>query len=351
MIEIEERIENSFKNNLPFTVFRKPNSEEVKAVFQKENCPFYTKNFEESGFVFAPFSNKEEVLIIPYSEADVISLYARNHVYHSNQEIGIFETLYSDIDKNKHIQLVEKGIDFINTSGAKKIVLSRKEKIKIEDFNLMDVLKKLLFHYPTAFVYVWFHPKTGLWLGATPETLLSITDGSFKVMALASTQEYKGVMDVAWGFKEIQEHQYVVDFISSQINSDELDISNTYTVKAGNLLHLRADISGELSKDSSILNLINALHPTPATCGLPKEISKNFILENENYDREYYTGFLGEINNNSFADLFVNLRCMKVDTEKSEVSLFVGGGITKDSIPENEWEETVAKTNVMKKVL
>src|SRR5690606_16197073 len=120
----------------------------------------------------------------------------------------------------------------------------------------------------------------------------------------------------------------------------------------------------------NLKNLIAALHPTPAVCGLPKIEAREFILKNENYDREFYTGFLGEINmpqevrrssnrrnqeNQAYSSivpktsLFVNLRCMKL-TEDS-VEIFVGGGITKESIPEAEWEETQNKAGTMKAVL
>lgn len=95
--------------------------------------------------------------------------------------------------------------------------------------------------------------------------------------------------------------------------------------------------------------LINALHPTPAVCGLPKAVAEAFILQNENYDRSYYSGYLGELNLNERTSLFVNLRC--VELENNLASIYVGGGITADSIPENEWEETVSKAEVMKKVL
>ncbi len=116
--------------------------------------------------------------------------------------------------------------------------------------------------------------------------------------------------------------------------------------------------------------IISALHPTPAVCGLPKEKAKKFILSEENYDREFYTGFLGELNlqknvqrsrtrrnveNLAYravkkeTGLYVNLRCMKIEDGKAV--LFVGGGITKDSVPEDEWEETVNKAQTMKKVL
>jgi len=112
------------------------------------------------------------------------------------------------------------------------------------------------------------------------------------------------------------------------------------------------------------------LHPTPAVCGLPKDAAKQFILKNENYNREFYTGFLGEINiktsisrnsnsrnveNNAYAavktvsNLYVNLRCMQISNQ--EAIIYVGGGITKDSNVEAEWEETVQKALVIKKVL
>ena len=74
-----------------------------------------------------------------------------------------------------------------------------------------------------------------------------------------------------------------------------------------------------------------------------------FIVKNEGYDREFYTGFLGELNVDGQTNLFVNLRCMKV--ENNLVHIFVGGGITIDSNVEDEWQETVEKSKVVKKAL
>ena len=97
------------------------------------------------------------------------------------------------------------------------------------------------------------------------------------------------------------------------------------------------------------------MHPTPAVCGLPRNNAKDFVLKNENYHRSFYTGFLGEINmedknlNSKNSSLFVNLRCMEIRNEKA--SIYVGGGITKDSVAKKEWEETVSKSKTMKKVL
>ena len=87
---------------------------------------------------------------------------------------------------------------------------------------------------------------------------------------------------------------------------------------------------------------------------MPKKKSKAFIIENENYDRTFYTGFLGELNssfsgNSISSDLFVNLRSMQIQENKA--ILYMGCGITRESMPEKEWEESVNKSMTMKKVL
>ncbi len=82
---------------------------------------------------------------------------------------------------------------------------------------------------------------------------------------------------------------------------------------------------------------------------MPKSVATKFILKNEGYNRAYYSGFLGELNIHDVTNLFVNLRCMQL--EKMIASIYVGGGITKDSNSKKEWDETVCKAEVIKKVL
>jgi len=90
---------------------------------------------------------------------------------------------------------------------------------------------------------------------------------------------------------------------------------------------------------------ITNLHPTPAVCGLPKDKSLELILQTEKHNREYYAGYCGPINYQNKTDLFVNLRCMKI--LEDQLALFVGGGLTKDSVPTKEWDETVLKAKTL----
>ncbi|RZJ26337.1 MAG: isochorismate synthase, partial [Flavobacterium sp.] len=224
------------------------------------------------------------------------------------------------------------------------------------DLDVVAAFKKLIALYPTAFRYLWFHRETGIWMGATPEQLIKANDKQFNTVALAGTQAFSGNEQVEWQQKEIAEQQFVTDFISESLMSSAsgMTFSDSYTAKAGNLLHIKTDIQGTLNTDASLEEVLKVLHPTPAVCGFPKADAKEFITANEGYDREFYSGFLGELNKDfandkKASELYVNLRCMKIDDNNAH--LFIGCGITKDSIPENEFTETVNKSLTMKKVL
>ncbi|XRE42297.1 Isochorismate synthase [Tenacibaculum discolor] len=345
-MSIFSNIKETLDKKLPFVTYRKPNTSKVKGWFQQNDDLITSENYSESGFIFAPFDSKEKAVLIPknqstYTEEEVIiDNILANNTNHSP------DTAFEE----NHIQLVEKGIAAIKNQEFKKVVLSRKEKVELPDFNLIETFQKLLNSYPTAFVYVWYHPKVGMWLGATPETLVSIKDKSFTTMALAGTQVYNDTTNVTWQPKELEEQQFVTDYITDRLLniSSEITTSAVETIKAGKLLHLRTILNGKLKTNTA--SLIKSLHPTPAVCGLPLEASKQFILDNENYHRSFYTGFLGELNiNDKESNLFVNLRCMEVSNKT--VNIYVGGGITRDSNPAKEWQETVAKTTTMKKVL
>ncbi|MFD2562537.1 isochorismate synthase [Aquimarina rubra] len=350
------KIQSQWDRELPFVIYRKSGEKELHSFLQNNNELYKVDSYDTTGFVFAPFDNRDDTILISAENSEyyrsVISE-TEFEVQHNKQSISI------DIDDNEkeaHLKLVRKGIEAITQGSFKKVVLSRKEEMHFSDITPLVVFQKLIDSYPNAFVYCWYHPAIGIWLGATPETLVTIKGDQFFTMSLAGTQPHVDSLEVKWGAKEIEEQAIVTDYVMNRLSSkvDSLEKSGTYTHKAGTLLHLRTDIKGTLiPNNSNIEDIIKTLHPTPAVCGLPKEEALSFIMKNELYDRKYYTGFLGELNivknGHRESNLFVNLRCMEFVSKKALI--YAGGGITKDSIPENEWEETVRKTETMKKVL
>lgn len=351
MSDFFEKVIQQQQQNLPFVLYCKPNSDTIIGMFQQNDTLFDVVDFTEKGFVFASFDGNS-VHLIPENESEIIGVIREKG---AADVLGKKQELPNNSDKIDFERIVAKGIQAINKQKFKKVVLSRKEIIELENFDLVATFKKLVQLYPSTFVYCFYHPQVGAWMGATPEQLVKANVNVFETMALAGTQKDYGSEEIVWEKKEREEQQYVTDYIVDQLQDATLEISVTepYSLKAGSVWHLKTDIWGVLNTGFSLKQVVNLLHPTPAVCGLPKEVSKAFILENENYDRDFYTGFLGELNTSFAVDsvsssLFVNLRCMQI--RNSQAHLYMGCGITKDSIPENEWMESVNKSMTMKRV-
>jgi isochorismate synthase len=362
-------VQNHFESELPFVIYRKPNKEIIRGVFQEDDNLYITSAFKENGFVFSPFDTDLNAILFPLEKSKKMSAFYVLTDFESVEKKNVSElTPENELLKNQHVQLVQKGVDSIQNNELKKVVLSRKEEVKIKEItngtDLINLFERLIGKYPAAFVYCWYHPSVGLWFGATPESLFSLEKKTFRTMALAGTQKFEEDAKVTWSEKEKEEQNLVTDFLENALEKivPILMVSKPATVKAGNVIHLKTEVGGTINtRLCDIPCLIKRLHPTPAVCGLPKDKAMSFIKENEMYDREFYTGFLGELNyddeafekkggsKEGYADFYVNLRCMKIN--KDIATLFVGGGITRDSYPEDEWKETVDKTSTMLQIL
>ncbi len=363
--DLIRQIEEHQNQNLPFVLYRKPKTLVVNAILQKDDEVNYLKDFNTTGFIFAPFDSKKEIVLTPLDH--FISAEYQAQAFHKHHDIT---DVSQEFQKAEHQSLIEKGVAKIKKDSLEKVVLSRRLQVSCKHQPLA-IFKRLLMNYENAFVYLWHHPKIGTWLGATPEILLHLENNHLTTMSLAGTQKYEGNAKPDWQTKEINEQELVTSFIKKALEGkvENLKIFERETIKAGQLLHLRTKFSGIL-QHNQLNALVDALHPTPAVCGYPRDVAKEFILKNERYNREFYTGYLGELNfkneikrtsrrkntENSVykalktsTNLFVNLRCMQWQGHSALV--YVGGGLTKGSDSEKEWQETVAKTKTMLQVL
>jgi len=344
-----QRINSHYKQHLPFILYSLPNKDSIKVCLQNDDTLYGMDSHINESFIFAPFDYNKNPICIPLEKGETFTeAYLKKEVDH--QEVEIKEEAKT---REKYIKSIKNAISVIKNRNAIKIVISRKKEIKLKQFDLKVLINRLLNLYPNAFRYVWYHPKTGLWCGASPELLVKSEGPSFITMALAGTQKYEEGNNPIWHHKEREEQQIVVDAISTSLQkvTSVVKISKSYTYRAASIVHLRSDITVILKKGKTTLSsIVSALHPTPAVCGAPQKFAKKYILNNEDYNREFYTGFLGPIcESESCSELYVNLRCMKI--ENNIASLFVGGGITIASDPESEWEETEHKLQTMLQVI
>ena len=246
---------------------------------------------------------------------------------------------------------VNLAIESIKRHEHKKLVLARKKTARISgDFSAGKVFKNINVVFKTTFNSIIYTPFYGLWIGASPETLVSRNSKNiFKTVALAGTQSANGKIEkeAVWSQKEIEEQAYVSRFIVERLKKirlREFDDIGPKTVKVGHLFHLKTEFLvnlNEVNFPDLLSDMLEMLHPTSAVCGMPKETAMKFVLANENFSRELYSGYLGPVNIGGETHLFVNLRCVKI--VENEITFFAGAGITEDSDPEKEFLETETK--------
>lgn len=352
------------EKNLTFAAYRLPETADKKIIVQKnpvsEKVNIDTNLFEKKGFLISPFvmnSDNSSYLIAPDivitqdGEQFYSILNAFPPVEHDTNE-NISDLI---VDKEEYLLQVEEILNEISKGSFKKAVISR---TKVVEGNyrskISHIFDLLCTSYPNAFVYI-FNVAGQLWIGATPEPLICSHSNELVTVSLAGTKEYSETnLNIdAWSNKERVEQEYVTYFIENALqkfNITGYKKSGPYTKKAGNLLHLRTDFTLNLHCINGQLgDLLNELHPSSAVCGLPKYETMDFIRNLEKHNRGYYSGFLGPLNLDERIQLFVNLRCMQV--MKHRLVLYVGGGITSDSVPGDEWTETEIKADTLLSII
>lgn len=299
-------------------------------------------NEGEEGFVFRNFDNNQSI-IWKQNKPSVISMDEFN--FPIDLSLGI-STNNESISKPNYLELINKTVQELQSdSDCQKIVISRIKEKPHNGIDLSESLQSLHKRYPNAYVYLWHSEANGTWVGASPELLLRENQLIVETVSLAGT---KAKSD-KWTQKEIKEQALVTDYVATTIQTNHpVKVDGPHTVDAGFFNHLKSYVSTEICQREEIKELLNALHPTPAVCGLPKAMAKEFILTNEGYDRKFYAGFLGWTNQ-KHSEFFVNLRCAQLFS--NVIKLYVGGGIMPDSDAEKEWEETEMKAKTIGELL
>jgi len=152
--------------------------------------------------------------------------------------------------------------------------------------------------------------------------------------------------------KSRHEHALVVKGIldSLKVHCKDLSAARDPSLKRlRNLQHLWTGISGELDSDTTLLRVANDLHPTAAVSGFPSASAERWLHDHKNNTRGWYTGAAGWLDNRGDGELAVLLRCALLNGEQAE--LFAGAGVTRESCPIAELQETELKFGTMLEAL
>lgn len=247
-----------------------------------------------------------------------------------------------------YINGIDELIEKLNEHGG-KTVISRTICSSGCQVDWIAVANSYFEIHPEAFRYMYYTPRHGFWLGASPELLLKKSEGRFETMALAGTRSISQASD-NWSGKNIAEQAIVRNYIVDCLYDLGLapEAGETETVTTGNIQHLRTVISGNAG-DIDANEILDVLNPTPALAGYPLAAALENIVETERHPRRCYGSYIGICDGDGNLDAFVNLRCVNFD--KESWCMYVGSGIMPDSDSCDEWAETDAKSLILRKLI
>ncbi|MCL6749052.1 isochorismate synthase [Prevotella sp. TCVGH] len=355
-----------------FAYYRLPDKRHFIKLTQKNGEPetyfSLTDLNGKEGFVLAPFKIDEAHPVVLFHPETKERVCVGDCFARLRNGCGATVLASSCDDRERYGEAFRCFHQQLKDGKLAKIVLARCEEIPHSALVDAETLfLEACRTYPHLCIMLVSTPQTGTWLMATPEVLLDGDGETWRTMALAGTMKARELAPDAdcssastpcvngdgmndWSAKNKQEQQLVATYIQQCLSpfSDQLTQRGPYTVQAGDLVHLRSDFMFSLHDTQSLGSLLEALHPTPAVCGLPKTKAQRFILQHEHDDRSYYSGFAGLLDPNGETHLYVSLRCMQI--LENSYRLYAGGGLLLDSVEQQEWEETEAKMETMKKI-
>jgi menaquinone-specific isochorismate synthase len=249
--------------------------------------------------------------------------------------------------------LVERTTKALVDGTLAKVVLAREVVVTADaPIDVAAVLARLRAGYPTCHV---FHVDG--FVGASPELLVSRVGDVVRSHPMAGTAPRGGdpsadarlAASLLASTKDREEHQITIDMVHDTLLPwcSYLDYeAEPSIVPVANVQHLATMVEGRLSQPApSVLELVQALHPTPAVCGQPREAALDYIVEHEGFDRGRYAGAVGWVDSRGNGSWAVSVRTAQLDGPTAR--LCAGCGIVADSDPVAELEESRAKLQAM----
>src|SRR5574338_275231 len=314
-------------------------------LFQHSGTCFIIANFFSESFShhenFNEFLERETELI--YKLEQRVQEVNLNHI-----NLKILPGDNFDNWKNK----IDSVVSEMKHEKIEKVVIARRVENKIEsDINWQKIFDDLNNKYPTCTNFLYKSGKS-IFFGSTPEILIKYSGNKFFTEALAGSIK-RGVdleedklfeNELLNSEKNNIEHDAVIDYIKKSVLSyvESVEISkNPIIKKLPNIQHLQTTVTGTLQSKDQMFKIISSLFPTPAVCGIPKELSLAMIEKSEDFDRGLFSGLIGWFNADNYGEFFVTIRSALVKDNK--LYAYAGCGIVEGSDPAEEYEESKLK--------
>jgi len=314
-------------------------------------------------FLGKPGEPMRRVLVCNEARLEHVEASANAILKNAHHTTGRPRSVHLNWHAEAYTERVKLALQHIEAGSVEKVVLARcVDGITDEDFDISATLDALETQHPECFVFA-IRPggsaqgPAPVFLGATPERLLRVADGCLTTEGLAGSvpRGVSAAMDerlaneLLASEKDRHEHEVVClrieEALAPHVSSLQREVGAPKIKRLKNVQHLHTQIQAQLRGDSSIVGVVDSLHPTPAVGGKPTQNAKELIRELEPFRRGLYAGTAGWVDANGNGEFGVLIRSAMI--RGNQISLFAGAGIVLGSEPERETEETRFKLDAI----
>ena len=253
---------------------------------------------------------------------------------------------------------VARALERIAAGEFKKIVLARAQDISaVQPLHPLRMLNALRQCFPECYAFSFAQGRGPSFIGASPERLVRVSKGRLETEALAgsirrgasASEDAALAAALARSEKDLREQRQVLDDIIARLAP--LGLAPEYPPqpvvrRLANVQHLHTPVQADLPEAVRLLDVLAAMHPTPAVGGAPREAAIARIRELEDFPRGLYAGVLGWLNARGGGEFFVGIRSALVEGARARI--YAGAGIVAGSTPEKEFAETELKFKAMR---
>jgi anthranilate synthase component 1 len=262
--------------------------------------------------------------------------------------------------RERYCEAVRCAKEHIVEGDIFQVVLSRRLRMRYSG-DLFAVYRALRVINPSPYLFYLDFGDTKL-VGSSPELLLKVEDGQARVLPIAGTRK-RGASEaedlaleaeLVSDEKELAEHIMLVDLGRNDVGRiAEFGSVQVPVLKRverySHVMHLVSEVTGRLRAGQTALDALRACFPAGTVSGAPKVRAMEIISELEQSARGAYAGAVGYLGFNGSLDTCIAIRTLIAND--GMLSVQAGAGIVADSVPENEYEETVNKTRALREAL
>ncbi len=262
----------------------------------------------------------------------------------------------SNITRDRFMEIVERCKEYIRAGDIFQVVPSQRLMVETSAAPF-DIYRALRVVNPSPFMFILNTPDMTL-VGSSPEILCRVEDGVITSRPLAGTrprgkteqEDNQLEAELLGDPKERAEHIMLVDLARNDVGvvaePNSIELSDLMTIERySHVMHIVSDVKGKLADGRSAFDALRAALPVGTVSGAPKIRAMEIIDEFEPTRRGPYAGAVGYVDFSGNMDTCIALRTMVITSGKAYLQ--AGGGIVADSVPENEYQETLNKASAL----